>query len=174
MGGAAEVLAALSPAFVVSSDARRAVTTAAVLGQRCRLQPITDPRLREIDLGGWQGRTREDVRRSFPDEYRAWVEGRDIRRGGGETYAEVGTRAAGAIYAHLAGIADRDVLVAVTHGGTVRAALGTLLDLPVALWWRLGPLGNCRWSILLETTRGWRLVEHNGGDPPVGDGGDDR
>ena len=54
-------------------------------------------------------------------------------------------------------------LVAVTHGGTARAVLGSLLDLPVASWARLAPLGNCCWSVLVEHPLGWRLEQHGAG-----------
>jgi probable phosphoglycerate mutase len=64
-------------------------------------------------------------------------------------------------------------LVAVTHGGTARATIGTLIGLPPDTWWRLAPLANCRWSLLADIGRGWRLEEHNAGSPPEEETGDD-
>ena len=55
-----------------------------------------------------------------------------------------------------------------THGGTARATIGTLLGFDPDLYWRLAPLGNCRWSLLADMGRGWRLEEHNAGQPPAG------
>jgi broad specificity phosphatase PhoE len=122
-----------------------------------------DDRLREIYLAQWQGLTREEAAERFPEEHDAWVHGRDVRRGGGETYAEVGVRAGAALTAALVGVPESGLLIAVTHGGTARAVLGTMLELAPGDWWRLAPLGNARWSLLLETERGWRLAEHNAG-----------
>ncbi|THJ39073.1 histidine phosphatase family protein [Candidatus Frankia alpina] len=34
-----------------------------------------DPRLREADLGRWEGRSRADVAGRFPDEYARWGRG---------------------------------------------------------------------------------------------------
>lgn len=167
---AAAVLAALRASYVVSSDLRRASDTAAALGLPARL----DSRLREIDLGGWQGLSREEIQNRYPGEWAAWVAGADVRRGGGETYAEVGVRACAALEESLRELEPDGVLVAVTHGGTARAAIGAMLALAPESWWRLAPLGNCRWSVLVETARGWRLAEHNAGDPPKEGGGDDR
>ena len=64
--------------------------------------------------------------------------------------------------------------MAVTHGGTARATIGTLLGLPASHWWRFAPLGNARWSVLLETERGYRLAEHNAGTLPEPVLSDDR
>jgi broad specificity phosphatase PhoE len=55
----------------------------------------------------------------------------------------------------------------VTHGGTARAALGVLLGLSGSDWWRLAPLGNTCWSVLVEGQRGWRLERHNTGLGPL-------
>lgn len=84
-----------------------------------------------------------------------------MRRGGGETYADAGARAAQAV-------ADADlppggVLVAVTHGGTARALVGTLLGDDPDTWWRWAPLGNCCWTVLVEHPRGWRVQQHGTG-----------
>lgn len=166
----AGIIRSLDPAYVVSSDLSRARATAARLGLPVQL----DDRLREIDLGGWQGLTGEEAAARFPDEYAAWMAGDDVRRGGKETYEEVGARAVAALLAGLGQVPDGGTLVAVTHGGTSRAAIGSLIDLPPSAWWRLGPLGNCRWSVLGRSRRGWRLAEHNAGDPPRADAGDDR
>jgi len=167
---ASPVLLRMSPTVVISSDAQRAAATASALGLPVRL----DERLREIHLGEWQGLTGSQARQAFPAEYEAWQAGEDVRRGNGETYAEVGVRAVAGLAPGLDAVDGDGALVAVLHGGTARAVLGSMLDLPPSAWWRFGPLGNCRWSILLETDRGWRLTEHNAGDPPRDSGGDDR
>jgi glucosyl-3-phosphoglycerate phosphatase len=160
----------MRPDLVVASDSTRAASTAAALS----LNVVPEPRLREIHLGAWQGLTGGEAEVAFPAEFSAWVAGQDVRRGNGETYAEVGARAHAALHGALRSVPAGGLLVAVTHGGTSRAVIGCYLDLPADSWWRLGPLGNCRWSVLTETTRGWRLAEHNAGEPLPADRGDDR
>ena len=170
---AASAVAAMEPDAVVSSDLARAADTAAAVGAEVGIDVVHDPRLREIDLGAWQGLTRAEARSRFPDEYASWQAGADERRGGGETYAEVGSRSAACVVEWLDRLGPASTLVAVTHGGTARATIGTLLDLPPDTWWRLAPLGNCRWSLLGDIGRGWRLEEHNAGSPPEEETGDD-
>jgi probable phosphoglycerate mutase len=157
----------------VSSDLTRARDTAAALAAALGHEVSYDKRLREIDLGAWQGLTRAEARTQFPEEYAGWQAGEDRRRGGGETYAEVGDRSAACVVEWLDQLGPRSTLVAVTHGGTARATIGTLLGLPPDTWWRLAPLANCRWALLADIGRGWRLEEHNAGSAPEEETGDD-
>jgi glucosyl-3-phosphoglycerate phosphatase len=159
---AAEDLARLRPVKVVTSDARRAGDTARELVTRCGAELVIDPRLRELDIGRWEGMTRDAVADEFAEEYAAWRRGSDIRRGGGETYGEAAVRAARAVTDHLAGVGAGEVLVVVTHGGTARALIGSLLQLPPASWRSISSAAHGRWSELEEMPFGWRLDAHNG------------
>ena len=163
----ADALIEASPYAVVSSDLARARDTAEPVAARSGVALDLDARLREIDLGAWQGMSVDDVRRSFPDEYRAWQTGDDVRRGGGETYVEAGERGAACVRERLEDLPDGRTIIVVTHGGTARATLGVLLGLEGRDWWRLAPLGNTCWSVLVEGERGWRLERHNTGLGPL-------
>jgi broad specificity phosphatase PhoE len=166
----AGVLAEAQPYAVVSSDLARARQTAEPLAARTGLPLRLDPRLREISLGAWEGMTADEAMAQYPAEHEAWARGEDVRRGGGETYAEAGARAAACITEAVTELPADCTLIAVTHGGTGRGALGVLLELDVADWWRLAPLGNTCWSVLVGGLRGWRLERHNTGlGPLVGD-----
>jgi glucosyl-3-phosphoglycerate phosphatase len=170
---AAVAVAPMQPDALVSSDLVRALDTAAAVSAESGNDVAVDVRLREIHLGHWQGLTRAEARARFPAEYARWQTGEDARRGGGETYAEVGARSAACVLEWLDRLAPGALLVAVTHGGTARATIGTLLGMPPDSWWRLAPLSNCRWSLLADMGRGWRLEEHNAGSPPEEETGDD-
>jgi len=159
---AAAGIVRLEPAAVLTSDARRATATAAALAALAGMRPATDPRLREADIGGWEGLTREQVRERFPDEYHAWRTGTDVRRGGGETYLEVAARAAPAVEERLADLPPSGLLVVVAHGGTAKALLGDLLGLPTTHWGCVSSLGHGRWSEVEELSWSrWRLARHN-------------
>lgn len=158
---AGERLGRLHPTVVVSSDATRAAQTTEALAKHTDVQPVFDARLREADIGCWEGLTREEVKERFPEEYHCWRLGHDVRRGGGETYADVACRAVPAIESALENLPRAATLVAVTHGGTARAVLGHLLELPPDAWRSLGSLAHGRWAVLEETAFGWRLDEHN-------------
>jgi probable phosphoglycerate mutase len=160
---AAVELAAYAPASIVSSDSMRAADTAAPLAALAGLDVQLDERLREVDMGLWSGLTGDEARERFPDEYADWVAGVDTARGGGETFKAVAERAAAAVGDHLGEVAEGGSLIVFTHGGTARALTGCLLELPWEWCWRLSALGNCRRTVLVESKRGWRMSEFNGG-----------
>jgi probable phosphoglycerate mutase len=101
------------PARVVSSDLERARETAALLGHP---DAPTDPRLREIDAGEWQGRSLAEL----PQDT-SWRAG-PITPPGGETWEEFQARVADVVEELLE---DGPWLV-VAHGGFVRAAVAHL------------------------------------------------
>jgi probable phosphoglycerate mutase len=159
------VLAALEPALLLSSDLARAAATAAPLASTTGLPVTHDPRLRELHLGAWQGLTLSEAAERYPDEHAAWRGGADVARGGGETYASAASRASACLLEHLPALPAGRTLVAVTHGGTARATLAAMLELPAVSWGRLTGLDNCSWSVLVEHPLGWRLEQHGARAP---------
>jgi glucosyl-3-phosphoglycerate phosphatase len=171
---AAALLANFSASGIVSSDLVRARETAQTLADLVGLPVQTDKRLREIDVGAWQGLTIEQVREQFPAEAAEWRDGGEGRRGGGETLVEVGARAVAAVGDALSGIGDGETLVVATHGAAGRALVASMIELPTTSWRSLGSLANCCWSVVGESASGWRLYEHNVGSLPEPVVGDDR
>jgi probable phosphoglycerate mutase len=178
-GQAAQTLAALGPAAIVSSDLKRARDTADALAKLTGLPVALDERLRETYLGSWQGKTRAEVEVAFPGEAAAWLAGGLERRGGGEHMTEVADRAVAAVIDAVSLLPPRSTLVAVTHGGAGRVLLAQLMGLPPEQWKVLGGLSNCCWSVVSERPGGdagprWVLVEHNAGTLPQPVLSDDR
>ena len=167
---AATQLAAVLPregTVVVSSDLQRAAATAAALAPLLGVPLRTDPRLRELDLGSWQGLTRQEVAERHPGQYADWVAGRPVLGRGSEEPDQVARRALAA----LGDLPAAQVAVLVTHGGTGLRLLESLLGLGADSRRLLGSLGNCAWSELLQQSGRWRLVRHNQSvDLPGADG----
>lgn len=157
------VFAADPPTVVVSSDLSRARATAQAVCDHVGLPLVVDPRLRETHFGQWQGLTGDEVCVRWPSEYAAWrrYEGEAVD---GEGREEVGERAVACALEHLP---VEGTLLLVSHGGTARALVGTLVGMAPSDWWRLAPLGNTCWSTLVESERGWRLERHNTGLGPL-------
>ncbi|HTY71232.1 MAG TPA: histidine phosphatase family protein [Actinomycetes bacterium] len=170
----ARLLASLPPAAILSSDLVRAADTAAALSRWTGLEVLHDPDLRETYGGSWEGHLGREIQEMDGPRYRAWRAGEDVAPGGdGETRSQVAERAVAAIRRGLEVLDPGGILVVVTHGGTARASIGTLLALPVEHWDVLGGLANAAWSVLEERADGgWRLAEHNAGtlpEPVVGE-----
>jgi probable phosphoglycerate mutase len=164
--GTAARLASLRPAAIVSSDLSRAQATAAELAQLTGLAVSLDADLREINIGAWQGLSLEECAERFPEEHRRWRAGEDVRRGGGETYAENAARVAGAIGRAVEALGQRETAVLVSHGVAIRVGTCRFLDIPAERWRSFGGLSNCSWVVLEEARLGWQLAEWNAGSLP--------
>ncbi|MFL6288317.1 MAG: histidine phosphatase family protein [Actinomycetes bacterium] len=171
-GRAAAQLAFLNPQLIVSSDLMRAAETAEALAQASGLPVWTTPALRETHGGEWQGQFADHLKAD--PLYTQWLAGEDVPAGGAETRSDVGKRAIEAVDDLVAELEEGRVAVVVSHGGTIRALIGMMVQLPVEHWRVLGGLANCCWSVLEESRSGWRLVEHNAGSLPQRVVGDDR
>ena len=175
---AASLLVHLTPSRIISSDLSRAFATAQALATLTDLDVITDERLRETFAGEWEGLRRPELLATYGDAVAQWASDSHARPGGGETRIEVAERMVEAINHYVNELPPQGTLVVATHGGSARAAIGALLELPAQNWACLGVLSNCAWSILTENTTGhgpaWRLQEYNAGSLPTPALADDR
>jgi broad specificity phosphatase PhoE len=173
---AAETLAGYEPQVLVSSDLKRARVTADCVGAAAGMPVAVDPRLREIDVGEWQGRTSAEVRQRDPDLLAAMGRGEDVRRGRtGETVAELAARVRAALGDVVAALEPARVAVVVCHGVAARVGTASLVGLDQMQAQRvLWGLENCRWAVLAEAqlvsgapvpTR-WRIDAWNVAAPP--------
>ena len=175
---AARLLVGVRPTRIISSDLSRAASTASALAELVNLDVRTFAGLRETNAGTWEGQTREVLIANHGDELAAWAAGSNLRPGGGETRTEVAQRVIDVINEELTTINERETLVVVTHGGSARAAIAMMMELPPEHWAALGVLSNCAWSVLSEKDSqfgpAWRLQEYNAKSLPVPALGDDR
>jgi broad specificity phosphatase PhoE len=141
---AAELAAELKDvelAAVYSSPLRRALETAQLVAAEHGLEPVAVDALREVDVGSWQGLTRPEIETQYPEQFARWL---DYDQGweDGESYEEMGRRAVAALLELAAAHEDERVL-AVTHGGPIRAAFAFADGTSHAEARRLGPrIGN--------------------------------
>ena len=173
---AAKVLAALRPDRIISSDLIRAQSTAAALAALTDITVEINPNLRETDGGLWEGKLASENRATHGELFANWYEGGDEPAGvTGERRSDVAKRAVAVIEKETTNFSG--TIVFVTHGGTVRSVLGSILKLPIAQWGVIGGLSNACWSILEltkhHTGSRWYLAEHNAGSLPEPVFGDD-
>ena len=105
------------------SDLARARQTAELIASAAGLEPVVEPGLREIALGEWEGKTREELIDGYPDLWERWAAepNWDLVPGG---------EGAGAFAARVRDTMTRlrerhphgDVLC-VTHGGLIQVAV---------------------------------------------------
>jgi glucosyl-3-phosphoglycerate phosphatase len=121
------VLAPLRPDIIVTSDLQRARQTAAPLAATLGLEPVVDPRVKEIDVGAWQGLTRDEVIARFPRDYETWMAGPETKRGGSETRRSSSQRTADAIVEHVVAAGPERLVLIVAHGFVLRVAVEQLV-----------------------------------------------
>lgn len=156
----AQRLVRLRAARVVTSDLSRAHATAQAVAAASGLEVVTDARLREIDVGSWQGRTSVEVAAENPWFAEALDSGRDFRRSEtGETAQESGQRVAG-VLVELARTHAGETTIVVGHGLALRVGLALFLGFGADASHTLSGLWNCSWTILEQRGR-WRLQSYN-------------
>jgi broad specificity phosphatase PhoE len=161
---AVPALARFSPDIVVTSDLRRAMDTAMMFTDTTGVSLRVDKRLRETNLGLWQGMTSAEVDEQWPGARQIWQTDPTWTPPGGESRLEVASRAAEVVADLDESTEDTAVLCA--HGGLITALTGHLLELPITAWAKLGGIGNCHWTVLARRTSSgmaWRLRVYNAG-----------
>jgi probable phosphoglycerate mutase len=157
----AGLVAAMEPDILLSSDLQRARQTAEMVASLNGLPLQLDSRLRERNLGHWEGLTREEVSERYPEEFADWLAGRDVTRRGGESRQDVADRALSLVD----DLPQVGLAVLVSHGATAMSLTSALLGLPQTPS-VLGPLANCHWTELrCDDGESWILRAHNAGPP---------
>jgi 2,3-bisphosphoglycerate-dependent phosphoglycerate mutase/probable phosphoglycerate mutase len=164
---AAPEVARFAPDRLVSSDLRRAVDTADVIGAASAVPVKVDARLRETHLGEWQGLTVPEIEAGWPSAIATWRSDPAWAPPGGESRIDVVRRARPVVTELDAEFADgaRATAVLVAHGGLIAGMVSRLLELPTSAWPSIGGIGNCRWAVLArrEDHPRWRLAGYNVG-----------
>ncbi|MEN9934542.1 MAG: hypothetical protein RLZZ387_1121 [Chloroflexota bacterium] len=144
-----------------TSDILRAEETASIVGETTGLAPRPMPELREIDVGQWEGYTPEELYRRFPDHMKEYERdpARTVRLGG-ESYAQLQERALVALNRIQQTHTKGETVLAVSHGGTIRALLCHVIGLDLAHFGRLW-LDNGSLTELRLGSSGWRLTRLN-------------
>jgi alpha-ribazole phosphatase/probable phosphoglycerate mutase len=136
------------PQAIYASPLQRALRTAGSVARV--MDPPMEPRildgLVEIDFGAWEGLAVKEVDERYGEDYLRWkADPYTYTPPGGESFDEVVQRVGGAMQTVLA--APEETALVVSHGGTIRAALVGLLNLPFSLAWRMRQ-DNCAITVL--------------------------
>ena len=153
---------------LVASDLERAEETARIVGLACDVVHSVDVDLREVDVGSWTGKSHEEIAELYPEEWSAWSAGVDLRRGGGETYAELAARVERAVL-RIAAMGARDPILVVSHGGAIKSYVAKMLGVSAEGLRALAGVGNCSLTIVERDDRG-RLRLHAWNDTAHLDG----
>ncbi len=155
----ARALSALDADVLYTSPARRCLETARPVASRLAVEPIVEPRLRELEFGELEGVPYDEAAERWPEVYDEWLRTpTGVRFPGGERYAELRSRACEAL-AEIVRRHDGATAAVITHAGVIRALLADVLSLPDEALFRVdqryGAVNVFEW---LEGTAVVRLV----------------
>lgn len=131
--GARSILSPCRLDLALTSPLTRTGHTAKIVLEGRDVTLEEDPCLIELALGGWEGKSRKELRHDH--SWHRWIS--KPHEGGtpeGETLEDVQGRASAALTKGLERIEPGGGLVIVTHGGVARVLLLHLLGLPLAYY----------------------------------------
>jgi alpha-ribazole phosphatase len=144
-----------------SSDLKRAVHTARVIGAGSGLEPVVTPLLREIHFGQWEGQTFNEIEKTWGDEISAWLDDPfHVAAPGGETLGQVCARMQSFLEQLAGQFSGDDRIAAVTHGGSIRALLYQVLNLDHSSFWDI-KIDNASVSLLRKEGDHFKVIYYN-------------
>ncbi len=163
---AARLLAGETIAAIYSSRLRRALQTAAAVGQAHRLQIAVEENLHELDHGELEGLTFEEIKTTHREFIRDWRERpAEAAIPGGERLAAVAERAWSALGRIVARHQADDTLVVVSHNFPILSMVCRILGTPLNQYrtYHVPPGGVV--CVEYDPAGAWRLVLRDGKPP---------
>jgi broad specificity phosphatase PhoE len=138
------------------SDLERAVQTAKTIAFGRGIELVICKELREIDFGEFEGLTFDEVGRRYPDN--DWWTARDAAQKlpQGESVGQLAARVDQFISARLEKHTDKETILIVAHGGSLRTLVCRLLGLGLEHWWQIG-IDSASLTIMQTYPRGMML-----------------
>lgn len=134
---ARRIAAAWKPVAVYTSPMQRCVVTGGKIASACGCQAEARQELADLDYGGWQMRTHEEVHAESAAAYEQWRSAPHFTRfPSGESLQDVMARTSDVLREVLERHRDETVVL-VGHDSVNRVLLLGLLDMPLSAYWRL-------------------------------------
>jgi len=122
---------------IYTSDLKRAVKTAEIIGRLKGIIPIKTEALREMSFGIWENMSSQDIQKQYAKEWKDFfAQPATTKISQGESMSEVQKRAYPAIQQILDRYPEGDVAF-VAHGGVIRVLICTMLGLDLNRSWHL-------------------------------------
>ncbi|WP_255283500.1 histidine phosphatase family protein, partial [Bacillus cereus] len=108
---------------IYTSTSSRAVNTAKLLSSQSNTSLILNPNLREINMGAWEGKTHEEIKKAYPAQYKNfWENPIYYEPDGGETLEQFVDRVVSVFNTIISTHQEGNILI-VTHAIFLKALL---------------------------------------------------
>ncbi len=126
----AQAYRSLPWAAVYASPMRRTVATSRPLCDALGIELRTRDGLKEIAYGDWEGKTTDEVKQTYADDYHQWMTepAWNAPTGSGETAVQVSNRASAVVTEIIETFSDGNILI-VSHKATIRVLLCNFLGI---------------------------------------------
>jgi alpha-ribazole phosphatase/probable phosphoglycerate mutase len=125
------------PDLLYTSPRTRTVETARIVGEALGISPRTVAELAEIDFGEFEGRSWDEIRNLYPQEFKLWMEDpAAVTFPGGESFAALKQRVL-SFTATLQQNHLRQTVVIVAHGGVNRVILAHAFGMSDSMAFRI-------------------------------------
>lgn len=149
---------------VYSSDLQRTVKGARIIGKRLGLDPVMVHSLRELNLGRWEGLTREEAVAKYPEEaHFSFKELATSKVKEGESLLDLRARVLPAIESILTRHSNQSVCV-IAHGGVNRVILSEAMNMSLEDFFRIEQDYGCL-NIIDYLQDGMKVVKLLNGGP---------
>jgi broad specificity phosphatase PhoE len=149
---------------IVSSPLARALATARAIAaqQTDANDPVIDPAFTDLNFGEWQGRSKDEVAKDYPEIYECWkTEPHLAQLPGGETLEQASKRCSAGLD-RLCREMPGKTFVIVTHRVIIKLLILHMLGLPLSDFWRIH-IDTCGITTFdyLHDSRQFVLIQHN-------------
>ncbi|MDV3429069.1 MAG: alpha-ribazole phosphatase [Bacillota bacterium] len=115
---------------IYCSSLIRTVETAKIINEHRNVQIVKDEGLREINMGIWEGKTFDEIKAKFPDEFERRIKEIDtFKPAGGESFKECRERAV-SVFKRISGESFENIIIT-AHAGVNRSIISDILGVPV-------------------------------------------
>ena len=115
--------------IILSSDLKRSARSAEIIGGLTGIEPEQDKNFREINIGRWEGLTKDEIMEKFRAEFKEREQNlSEFRVENGESYVDLERRVIPALKACIEKYRGKNLLL-VAHGGVNRVILCNALQL---------------------------------------------
>jgi broad specificity phosphatase PhoE len=141
---------------IYSSDLSRAAETAQALATPLGLTPILDLRLRELDIGVFQGLKEAEIKQKYPEEFAAFLANPlEYRLPEGESRMDLQARVF-ALWKELLSSSQHQTIALVSHNGTLKMLLSALFPEKTEFF-QSHSIPNATLNLLKRVENTWHL-----------------
>ncbi len=142
---------------IYSGPLTRARQTAEILADKLGVPVVVEEGFNNINLGPWEGKKKEDIKREFPREFQLWItRPEELKLPGAETVMEVMERAVATLKRIVEEVQEESIAV-VTHRAVLKPLIAGILDMRPPFFWKIH-VDTASYSILkFKRERGFTL-----------------